>query len=116
MNTIKTFKEITQTGLNNLLFVTCCFVFLITLSPQAAKCQQLVFNGEKSTWHEGFDRYDFIMDDATLEITPFKKPDKEKFNIGDPPPGKHRCILIAPKSPAAGNPWSWRGCYWDHQP
>ncbi len=21
-----------------------------------------------------------------------------------------------PEQPAPGNPWSWRGCYWDHQP
>ena len=21
-----------------------------------------------------------------------------------------------PKRPRAGNPWSWRGCYWDHEP
>ncbi len=30
--------------------------------------------------------------------------------------GQRRCIVVAPKTPAAGNPWSWRGCYWDHQP
>ena len=28
------------------------------------------FEGEKTAWHEGFDRYDFIMDDATGAITP----------------------------------------------
>jgi hypothetical protein len=27
-----------------------------------------------------------------------------------------RCIVVVPREPAAGNPWSWRGCYWDHQP
>ena len=30
------------------------------------------FEGEKTTWHGGFDRYDFIMDDATGAITPMK--------------------------------------------
>src|SRR5208283_266716 len=30
--------------------------------------------------------------------------------------GQRRCIVVAPKTPAAGTPWSWRGCYWDHQP
>jgi len=25
------------------------------------------FGGEKTSWHEGFDRYDFVMDDATGE-------------------------------------------------
>lgn len=76
----------------------------------------VTFDGYKSTWHGGFTRYDFIMDDSTLAITPFKQPDNENFDVQNPPAGKHRCIVIAPKVPAAGNPWSWRGCYWDHQP
>src|SRR5580700_7764544 len=29
------------------------------------------FDGEKSAWHDGFDRYDFVMDEQTLVITPF---------------------------------------------
>ena len=87
------------------------------LSHSLAKAQAIVdFNGEKSNWHEGFIRYDFIMDDSTLVITPFRAPDGEGFGIKDPPPGKHRCIIVAPRQAAAGNPWSWRGCYWDHQP
>jgi len=32
------------------------------------------FDGPKTTWHEGFDRYDFIMDDATGAITPMRRP------------------------------------------
>ncbi|MGH7968230.1 MAG: alpha/beta fold hydrolase, partial [Limisphaerales bacterium] len=24
--------------------------------------------------------------------------------------------MVVPKIVALGNPWSWRGCYWDHQP
>jgi len=32
------------------------------------------FQGEKTTWHEGFDRYDFIMDDAIGAITPMTRP------------------------------------------
>ncbi|HVY73486.1 MAG TPA: hypothetical protein VG890_01570 [Puia sp.] len=78
--------------------------------------QQPSFNGEKTSWREGFYRYDFIMDEQTLAITPFKAPEGEHFGVQDPPAGKRRCILIAPKQPAPGNPWSWRGCYWDHQP
>jgi sugar lactone lactonase YvrE/pimeloyl-ACP methyl ester carboxylesterase len=74
------------------------------------------FSGEKSTWHDGFVRYDYLMDEETLEITPFKAPEGEKFGVKDPPRGKRRCIVVAPREPAAGNPWSWRGCYWDHQP
>ena len=39
------------------------------------------FEGEKITWH-GFDRYDFIMDDATGAITPFKAPASEVTSFG----------------------------------
>src|SRR5260370_16669314 len=40
------------------------------------------FAGEKTTWHGGFDRYDFIMDDATGAITPMKAPEKEVASYG----------------------------------
>jgi pimeloyl-ACP methyl ester carboxylesterase len=74
------------------------------------------FEGEKSSWHDGFDRYDYVMDEATLDVEPFQREEDEKFGIKDPPQGKRRCVVIVPKRPALGNPWSWRGCYWDHQP
>lgn len=74
------------------------------------------FEGEKSSWHDGFDRYDFAMDAKTLAIAPFRKPENEKFNVGNPAEGTRRCVVICPKVPAPGNPWSWQGCYWDHQP
>ena len=74
------------------------------------------FAGEKSTWHDGFERHDYLMDDETFDIQPFKRGDNENFGIKDPPAGKHRCVVIVPSKPALGNPWSWRGCYWDHQP
>ena len=77
------------------------------------------FTGEKTTWHEGFDRYDFIMDDATGTVTPMVAPTNEvgSFGIDNAiKDGKRRCVVIVPKEPALGNPWSWRGCYCDHQP
>ena len=74
------------------------------------------FEGEKSAWHDGFDRYDFVMDEASREITPFKRPEGEGFAVGAPEKGKRRCVVIVPKAPAPGNPWSWRGQYWDHEP
>jgi hypothetical protein len=30
--------------------------------------------------------------------------------------GKRRCVVVVPKKAAPGNPWSWRGCYWNHEP
>lgn len=73
------------------------------------------FTGDKTTWH-GFDRYDFVMDTATLAITPFKAPPNEGDGVGAPAAGERRCIVVVPKQMAAGNPWSWQGCYWNHMP
>jgi pimeloyl-ACP methyl ester carboxylesterase len=64
------------------------------------------FSGEKSDWH-GFDRYDYFLDEAALTVKPATK---------DNAPGQRRCIVVVPKTAAPGNPWSWQGCYWDHQP
>jgi len=74
------------------------------------------FEGGKSAWHDGFDRYDFVMDEATFAITPFKRPEGEKFAVGAPSAGQRRCIVVVPKQAARGNPWSWQACYWDHEP
>ncbi len=74
------------------------------------------FEGEKTTWHDNFARFDYLMDEATFAITPFKRPDNEKFAVGNPPKGQRRCIVVVPEKPAPGNPWSWQGCYWDHEP
>jgi len=32
------------------------------------------FESERTTWHEGFDRYHFIMDNTTGTVTPTKAP------------------------------------------
>lgn len=74
------------------------------------------FEGEKSAWHDGFDRFDFVMDEATLAIKPFRAPADEKFGIKDPQKGQRRCVVVVPKKAARGNPWSWQGCYWNHEP
>src|SRR5665213_1980666 len=73
------------------------------------------FEGGKTTWH-GFGRYDFVMDEADLSIKPFVAPAGEGAGVKDPEPGQRRCIVVVPKEAAPGSPWSWRGCYWDHQP
>jgi hypothetical protein len=92
-------------------------VALPTLPPSARAAEVAAsFDGGKSTWHEGFERYDFIMDATTLEISPFTAPAGENFAVRDPKPGTRRCVVVAPKKAAPGNPWSWQGCYWDHEP
>ena len=73
------------------------------------------FTGDKTLWH-GFDRYDFVMDENTLAIQPFKAPVDEGDGIKGEVKGQRRGIIVVPQHAAPGNPWSWRGCYWDHQP
>jgi hypothetical protein len=74
------------------------------------------FEGEKTTWRGGFDRFDYVMDEESFAITPFNRPDSEKFGVGTPAKGQRRCIVVVPKEAAPGRPWSWQACYWDHQP
>ena len=71
------------------------------------------FEGEKTTWDEGFDRYDFIMDDATGTITPMTAPPSEVTSFGidvSIKDGKRRAVVVVPKKAALGNPWSWQSC------
>ncbi|PYK60707.1 MAG: alpha/beta hydrolase [Verrucomicrobia bacterium] len=74
------------------------------------------FEGEKTFWHDGFDRFDYAMDEESIVIMPFKRPEGEKFAVGNPVKGQRRCIVVVPKKIAPGAPWSWQGCYWDHEP
>lgn len=88
---------------------------LLACAPAGAD-DVVSFEGEKSAWRDGFERYDFVIDESSLRIEPFKRDANEGFGTAPPPPGKRRCVVVAPHKPAPGNPWSWRGCYWDHQP
>lgn len=90
--------------------------FLRVASASESTAESKPFEGAPTQWHEGFARYDFVMDEQTLEIKPIAAPAGEKFGIVAPAKGQRRCVVIVPKTAAAGNPWSWRGCYWDHQP
>lgn len=92
------------------------FAAILGLRPVAQADEPVPFEGEKSTWHGEYDRYDYVMDDETLAITPFRRPDREGDGVGAPEQRKRRCIVVVPKEPAPGNPWSWRGCYWNHEP
>jgi pimeloyl-ACP methyl ester carboxylesterase len=85
------------------------FALLAVSRVGQAQDVAVAFEGVPTSWH-GFDRYDFLLDEATLAIKPADPAVK-----GDVP-GQRRCIVVAPRTPAPGRPWSWRGCYWDHQP
>jgi len=94
-------------------------VLLWTAGRTVAADQYTPFAGEKTSWHEGFERYDFIMDDATGAIAAVKAPEKEVTSYGIDvtlKDGKRRCVVIVPRKAAPGYPWSWRGCYWNHEP
>src|SRR5215475_5821669 len=93
-------------------------ILLILHCPVRARATEdyVPFEGNKTAWHDGFDRFDYLMDDSTFDIQPFKVPEGEKFAVGAPPKGQRRCIVVVPKQAAAGYPWSWQGCYWDHEP
>ena len=55
------------------------------------------FEGERTTWHRDFDRYDYVMDEATFEIQPFKRPENERDAVGAPAKGQRRCIVVVVK-------------------
>jgi len=99
-----------------LLFIAL-FATAFLFSPKDVLAQDVStnFDGPKTTWH-GFDRYDFTMDEQTMAIEPYAAPASEGDGIQGDTPGKRRCIIVVPKHAAPGTPWSWRTCYWDHQP
>src|SRR5436190_16035747 len=100
-----------------LVFSLLSFLYAISNPTTSRAADTYVpFEGEKTTWHEGFDRFDYVMDEESFAITAFKRPDTEKFAVGNPAKGQRRCIVVVPKKSAPGNPWSWQGCYWDHEP
>jgi hypothetical protein len=115
----KIMKSPTEQGMKRVLnFVFAAFVLgALLASPKLVMADERgpSFTGEKTTWH-GFDRFDFVMDEASFAITPFKAPAGEGNGVKAPAQGQRRCIVVVPKRAAAGMPWSWQGCYWDHQP
>src|SRR5262245_32104847 len=66
----------------------------------------------QATWQDGSARYDFVMEEQTLAIKPLGPATDDKGG-GD---GRARCILVVPKRPVKGNPWSWRDLHRDRQP
>jgi len=104
------------TGVASSRFPVISILVAVSLSATIHRTKSAIpFTGEKSSWH-GFDRYDFVLDEANLKISPSKAAEDEKDGITHTAPGQRRCVVAVPKQAAPGNPWSWRGCYWDHQP
>ena len=59
------------------------------------------FEGEKTAWHDGFDRFDYLMDEKTLTIEPFKRDANERFGVKAPPKGKRRLDRGRPQKAGA---------------
>jgi pimeloyl-ACP methyl ester carboxylesterase len=90
-------------------------LFAITLSSGVARSDPPSFTGGHTSWH-GFDRYDFLMDESTFAIKPHTAGADEGNAVKTAVKGQYRCVVVVPKTAAAGNPWSWRGYYFDHEP
>src|SRR5262249_36069784 len=85
------------------------------LSPAPASADAPGVGDAKTSWH-GFDRYDFLMDEADLSVKPYKVPPGEGNAVRTRVKDQLRCVVVATKQAAPGNPWSWRGYYFDHEP
>jgi hypothetical protein len=109
---VSTFNELK--GKSFLYFNRILLVFAGVFFTVSA-CFGQSFSGEKTSWH-GFDRYDFVISETSLQIRPVKATPEEGNGVKAPAAGTKRCIVVVPKQAAAGNPWTWRGCYWDHAP
>jgi hypothetical protein len=83
----------------------------VSLETKAADDPSAI-QGAKGTWHDGSARYDFVMDEQTLAIKPWTMVTDDKAASD----GQVRCILVVPKKPAFGSPWSWKNLYQNHQP
>lgn len=95
------------------IFLTTLMSIILAACAYAQTPQQ--FSGEKSEWH-GFDRFDFLMDSKTLEVVQIKASADEGTGAHHQVEGQLRCIVVVPRQAADGNPWSWRGRYFDHEP
>ena len=119
MNKGTTMNKSVRRDLRFSLRAAALLALLLTSQGLLAADGYVPFDGPKTTWHEGLDRIDFIMDDATGAITPMTAPAGEVKSFGVDTAvrnGKRRCVVVVPKKAAPGYPWSWRGCYWNHEP
>jgi pimeloyl-ACP methyl ester carboxylesterase len=98
-----------------LFFAISCGLFLVARACPIFAAVYVPFEGDHTSWH-GFDRYDFLLDEQTLAIAPFTAAPDEGNAIKGDVKGQRRCVVVVPTRPAPESPWSWQGCYWDHQP
>src|SRR5260370_7794410 len=96
-----------------------CAAAIVWTSNATAADVYVPFQGEKTTWHEGFDRYDFMMDDATGAIMPMTASASEVTSFGidvSLKDGRRRCVVVVPKKPAPAHLCPSQTSYWNHHP
>ena len=71
------------------------FMALLVVTVLAARTPSS-FAGEKTSWY-GFDRFDFLLDEAALTVQPFKASPDEKNGIKGEVKGQLRCVVVVPK-------------------
>lgn len=91
------------------------FVAVVLVHLDVVGQEPQPFAGDKSLWR-GFERFDFLLDEATLTAKPFKAPQGEGTGVSQRVESQLRCVVVAPKKAVDGMPWSWRGRYFDHEP
>src|SRR6202166_5176826 len=75
-------NAISQITMPAKLIAVAAVVFTVFGFVRTVHAAEPAFDGGKSTWHDGFVRYDYVMDDETLVRTPFTRPEKEGFAVG----------------------------------
>jgi hypothetical protein len=66
--------------------LSLAFLLLIAgISRVSAQDTAVAFTGEKTAWYEGFDRYDFLMDEQTFALTPIVAKASETFGADHAP-------------------------------
>jgi hypothetical protein len=98
-------RRIKLMALASLVSGTCGLVGLTCGADEPSPVSAVsAFDGQKTEWPGGFNRYDFVMDEPTLAIRP-----SPAGKTGAP--GQPWCVVVVPKKAIAGYPWSWRDLY-----
>lgn len=95
--------------------ISLTFLVLISLLGSATGLTAAGAEPFTASWH-GFDRFDFLLDEAALTLAPTQASAEEGMGVTHQVAGQRRCVLVVPKESAPGRPWSWRGRYFDHEP
>jgi hypothetical protein len=97
-------RKIHLTTLRKVFIILTGAVVLNSASGDGAEPAAVASGNENPAWQGGFNRYDYVMDGKTLEITPLQA------DTTDTTAHKEllRGVIEAPQKPLPGNPSSWK--------